>query len=197
MTLKEEAEQLAKDRPTSLSDDLYQWAMDAEEMLWKLSAQAAQPGQQAAIRTLRGMGYMYRGGELWVPPLGVPQWLELVGYMHPDHDTIIFTEQQPVGHYPVYKRRADATAVPVAVMCAGCKLGGVCRTPQCARLKCNHRDSHYSHGQGSVDYFKCRTCGKVWTDQTVSGGAGQTVENNTAKNNATASGGSQNTSSAS
>lgn len=45
MTLKEEAEQLAKDRPTSLSDDLYQWAMDAEEMLWKLSAQAAQPAQ--------------------------------------------------------------------------------------------------------------------------------------------------------
>ena len=61
MTLKEEAEQLAKDRPTILSDDLYQWAMDAEEMLWKLSAhqwamdaeemlwklsaQAAQPAQ--------------------------------------------------------------------------------------------------------------------------------------------------------
>lgn len=43
MTLREEAEQLAEDRPTSLSDDLYQWAMDAEEMLWKLSAQAAQP----------------------------------------------------------------------------------------------------------------------------------------------------------
>lgn len=38
----DEIKQLAKDRPTSIGDDLYQWSVDAEEMLWKLAA-LAQP----------------------------------------------------------------------------------------------------------------------------------------------------------
>ena len=33
MTTPDNANLLANDRPTSLDDDLYQWAIDAEEML--------------------------------------------------------------------------------------------------------------------------------------------------------------------
>ena len=51
MTQREEIEQLAKDRPTRLDDDLYQWAVDAEEMLWKLAAQPVQPTPPPECKT--------------------------------------------------------------------------------------------------------------------------------------------------
>lgn len=44
MTQREEIEQMAQSRPTRLDDDLYQWAAEAEDMLWKLAAQPVQPG---------------------------------------------------------------------------------------------------------------------------------------------------------
>lgn len=79
---KPEALVFADDRPTSTSDDLYQWAIDAEDLIRAQQERIAQLESEvhaerrhqgirnvSAVRTLHALGYSWRGTDAWQPPV--------------------------------------------------------------------------------------------------------------------------------
>jgi hypothetical protein len=60
MTTQPEALQLADDRPTSLGDDLYQWAIDAEGELRRLHE-----SNTKLLGALKEIAYRLEGSRIW------------------------------------------------------------------------------------------------------------------------------------